>query len=201
MQNVQPCFRRPPMTVFRWLAAWFLALSVTAVTEARAADPAIHVRSADVYATAEGYALDAAFQVELGETLEEALHRGLTLHFVTEFQLLYERWYLFGLWNKTISSFDLRYRLAFNALTRQYRVTTGALTQNVETLQEAIALMARIRNRQVASRDELEPGTVYLAQLRLRLDSSQLPKPFQLSSIGSKSWNVSSDWYRWTVRP
>jgi hypothetical protein len=75
------------------------------------------------------------------------------------------------------------------------------LTQNVETLQEAIALMARIRNRQVASRDELEPGTAYLAQLRLRLDSSQLPKPFQLSSIGSKSWNVSSDWYRWTVRP
>jgi len=189
------------MTLFRRLAAWLLSVSLALAGDARAADPAIHVRSADVYASAEGYSLDAAFQVELGETLEEALHRGLTLHFVTEFQLLYERWYLFGLWNKNISSFDLRYRLAFNALTRQYRVTTGALTQNVETLQEAIALMARIRNRQVASRDELEPGVVYLAQLRLRLDSSQLPKPFQLSSIGSKSWNVSSDWYRWTVRP
>ena len=187
--------------MFRWLASCLLALALASTGNAGPVDPAIHVRSADVYVSGEGYALDAAFQVELGETLEEALHRGLTLHFVTEFQLLFERWYLFGLWNKNISSLDLRYRLAFNALTRQYRVTTGALTRNVETLQEAIALMARVRNRQVASRDELEAGVVYLAQLRLRLDSSQLPKPFQLSSIGSKSWNVSSDWYRWTVRP
>ena len=145
--------------------------------------------------------LDAAFQIELGETLEEALHRGLTLHFVTEFEVLYERWYLLNLWNKSVASFEQRYRLSFNALTRQYRFTSGSLTRNVESLAEALNMMARIKARPIASKEDIEPGVAYVAQLRLRLDSSQLPKPFQLSSIGSKSWNVSSDWYRWTFRP
>jgi hypothetical protein len=35
----------------------------------------------------------------------------------------------------------------------------------------------------------------------MRLDSSQLPRPFQISAVGSREWSVSSDWYRWAVSP
>jgi len=177
-----------------------LIIAIT-VAPARAAEPAIHVRSADVTVTADGAVLDANFQIDLGDTLEEALSKGLSLHFVAEFELIYERWYLLNLWNRTIASVELRYRLNYNALTRQYRLTVGSLTQNVESLADAIQMMARIRNQVIASRDDLKPGQDYTAQLRLRIDPKQLPKPFQISSIGSRSWNVSSEWYRWTVRP
>ena len=145
--------------------------------------------------------LDATFQIDLGPTLEEALTRGVTLHFVTEFELLYERWYFLNLWNKTISTVEQRYRLNYNALTRHYRLSTGALTLSLETLHEALALMGRLRGQQIATRDQLDPSLVYTAQIRLRIDTAQLPKPFQISSIGSKTWNLSSDWYRWTVKP
>lgn len=176
-----------------------LLLSMGAAT-ARA-DAAIHVRSAEVSAANDGLRLDATFQIELGPTLEEALSKGLSLHFVADFDLVYERWYLLNLWNRTIASFEQRYRLSFNTLTRQYRLTVGSLTQNVETLDEALAIMSHIRGRLVAAPDDYRKGEAYAAQIRLRLDPTQLPKPFQISSLGSRSWNLSSDWYRWTVRP
>ena len=39
------------------------------------------------------------------------------------------------------------------------------------------------------------------AALRLRLDSTQLPRAFQVSAVGSRDWIISSDWHRWTVSP
>ena len=32
------------------------------------------------------------------------------------------------------------------------------------------------------------------AQVRMRLDVSQLPKPFQVNAITSREWNLASDW-------
>lgn len=167
----------------------------------RANDPAINVRSAELTVSQDGYYLDANFDIELGDTLEQALEKGVALNFVLEFDLIYERWYLLNLWNKTVAEFQQRYRLTYNALTRQYRVAAGALTQNVDTQREALAIMAQVRNRFIASRDQLEPGRVYTAALRLQLDKSQLPKAFQVDALGEKGWSLSSDWYRWTVRP
>lgn len=197
MASFSHCWKGPGFRSLAVLfAAWLLFIPVGFASE-----PAIHVRSADITTTAEGAVLDANFQIDLGDTLEEALAKGLSLHFIAEFDLIYERWYLLNLWNQNIASFEQRYRLNYNALTRQYRLTIGALTQNVETLQDALQIMAKIRNQVIAGRDDLKAGQVYTAQLRLRLDPKQLPKPFQISSIGSKSWNLSSDWYRWTVKP
>ena len=47
----------------------------------------------------------------------------------------------------------------------------------------------------------IEPGVVYIAGVRRRLDTGKLPKPLQLDAIGSRDWNLSSDWYRWTFKP
>ncbi len=170
-------------------------------TPLRANDPAINVRSAELLSSQDGYYLDASFEIELGATLEEALTKGVALNFVLDFELVYERWYLLNLWNKTVADFRQRYRLTYNALTRQYRVAAGALTQNVDTLREALAVMGQVRNRFIASRDDIDPESVYTAELRLQLDKSQLPKAFQVNALGSKGWSLSSDWYRWTVRP
>jgi hypothetical protein len=94
---------------------------------------------------------------------------------------------------------EQQYRLSYNALTRQYRLSVGGLHQNLDTLDEALALLGRLRPRLVAPTDVLEAGTVYDAAIRMRLDLSQLPKPFQINALGSRDWNLSSEWYRWTV--
>jgi hypothetical protein len=194
---------RPIVDPRRWVAivAALLVLLVSGPGALHAGEPAINVRSAEITSSADGYYLDASFELELGDTLEEALLKGVALNFLVDFELIYERWYLLNLWNRTVSEFAQRYRLTYNSLTRQYRVAAGALTQNVDTLREALAVMGQIRNRFIVPRDELDVEKVYSAQLRLRLDTSQLPKAFQVNALGSKGWNLSSDWYRWTVRP
>jgi hypothetical protein len=183
------------------MAATLLGLLLFWSGPLRASDPAINVRSAELTMSQDGYYLDANFEIELGDTLEQALEKGVALNFVLEFDLIYERWYLLNLWNKTVADFEQRYRLTYNALTRQYRVAAGALTQNVDTLPEALSMLTQVRNRFVASRDDVEPGRVYTAALRLQLDKAQLPKAFQIDALGAKGWSLSSDWYRWTVRP
>jgi hypothetical protein len=41
----------------------------------------------------------------------------------------------------------------------------------------------------------------YQAAVRIRLDTNQLAKPFQVNAINSKSWNLQSDWYRFEFVP
>ena len=40
----------------------------------------------------------------------------------------------------------------------------------------------------------------YEAALRMRLDTSMLPKPFQLSALTSRELHLESPWTRFTVR-
>jgi len=34
----------------------------------------------------------------------------------------------------------------------------------------------------------------------MRLDVTQLPKPFQVNALTSREWNLASEWRRWPLR-
>ncbi len=167
---------------------------------ALAATEGIHVKSAELSLHGGEYYLETNFEVGLTPTLEDALNKGLPLHFVAEFELIYPRWYTAYLWNKSVAELEQRYRLSYNALTRQYRLSFGALHQNFDTLNDALALLGRLRRRFVVDADALDEGKVYEAAIRMRLDISQLPKPFQINALASRDWNLSSEWFRWTLK-
>jgi len=161
----------------------------------------IHIKSAELAPAEAAYALDANYEIALSHTLEEALLRGVPLHFVIDFELTQPRGWTFGLWNRTVAGFRQQHRLSYNALTRQYRVSFGNLHQNFDTLDEALAVIGRVREKVVAQKEDIDLEAIYTAAVRLRLDTSLLPKPLQINALGSRDWNLSSDWYRWTFRP
>ena len=159
----------------------------------------IPARSAELRPEEEHYVLDADFDLTLNPTLEEALVRGVPLYFVVEFDLWRPRLLWF---DDLIASHSIAYRISYNALTRQYRLSSGgAFYQNLATLDEAQRLIGRVRGRNVVDKSVLFKGARYDAQVRLRLDTTQLPKPFQISALTSRDWNLQSDWYRWTFVP
>jgi hypothetical protein len=162
-----------------------------------AASPGIEVRNATVAIADDAYVLDAQFEIGLTPALEEVLSKGVPLYFLLEFELIRPRWYWF---NDRVVHLQQSYRLSYNALTRQYRLGIGNLYQNFPSLAEALEVMSRVRRRQDIEPGTLSRNTTYLAALRFRLDTSQLPKPFQLNAVGSRDWYVGSDWYRWTVQ-
>ena len=158
----------------------------------------IEVRQATLAAGDSGYSLEADFGISLTRTLEEAVNKGVPLHFVLEFELVRPRWYWF---NERIAGSQHQFLLSYNSLTQQYRAGVGTLYENFPTLAQALAFVSKVRVGDVAPTDALSKGTSYAAAVRLRLDRTQLPRSFQVSAVGSREWSVSSDWYRWTVTP
>ena len=180
----------------RFAALAALLLGTAAAAPARA--DGIEVRKAALVAAEDGYFLEAEFDIALTHTLEEALNKGVPLYFTFEFELIRPRWYWL---NEKLVSKRQQYRLGYNALTRQYRVGIGTLYQNFGSLPEALAFLSRVRLRDIVETGALAKGNRYTAALRMRLDSSQLPRPFQISAVGSREWSVGSDWHRWAVLP
>ena len=135
--------------------------------------------------------LNATFEFELPQALEEAVQKGIALYFNIEFELFRKRWYWF---DRRVASSTLTYRLSYSPLTRQYRLARGGLSQSFESLDEALALLKSVRNWKVAEKSVLSPRDEYTAQVRMRLDVTQLPKPFQVNAITSREWTLTSDW-------
>jgi hypothetical protein len=179
-----------------------LAVLLVLLFGAFAAPPAraegIEVKQAALVSAEDGTYLEAEFEITLTPVLEDALSKGVPLYFLVEFQLTRPRWYWF---NEKLADVKQSYRLSYNALTRQYRVAVGTLYQNFASLAEALVFMSRVRLRDIVQPGALAKGSSYAAETRMRLDNSQLPRPFQVSAVGSREWSVSSDWHRWTVTP
>ena len=175
-----------------------LALLCLALGFALSARADIEVKRASLALAEDGYVLEADFSIALTPPLEDVLSKGVSLYFLLEFELIRPRWYWF---NEKIVESQHRYRLSYNALTRQYRVGTGSLYQNFATLADALEVLSRVRRHTELGPGTLRKDTTYVAGVRMRLDTSQLPKPFNLTALGSREWNIASDWYRWTVTP
>jgi hypothetical protein len=158
----------------------------------------IPVKSADLRPEDESYALDAQFDVVFNATLEEALQKGVSLSFVLEFELSRPRWYWL---DEKVVAQSIQYRISYSPLTQQYRVTTGLLSQQLASLEEVEHLLSRVASRPVVAADALRKGERYEAAVRLRLDVTQLPKPFQVNALAAREWSLQSEWYRWSFTP
>ena len=142
--------------------------------------------------------LNAAFQIELSPGLEDAIQKGLVLHFQTEFELTRSRWY----WFDERPVLALRQtRLSYQPLTKQFRIASGGLTFTAQTLAEALQVVGSIGGWRVMDGSGIDPSKPYSAALRMSLDLSKLPKPFQVNALNNKTWNVASDWTRFTFTP
>ncbi len=180
------------MQAFALVAAW---LAVLVISPAYADD--IEVRDAQLRATEEGLVLDADFDFELSPRLADVVANGVPLYFRVDFELTRRRWYWF---DESAASRRLQLRLSYHALSRQYRLSTGLLQQSFATLDEALNVLKRIRNWLVVDRTVTFDEADYDAAVRMRLDPTLLPKPFQLSALTSRDLQLDSPWKRFTVR-
>lgn len=173
---------------------WSLLLSALVAGPARADESA--VTSASLRVVEQGIVLDADFEFELTPRLNEVLTNGVPLYFVVEFELGRKRWYWL---DEKAASRKLEMRLSYHPLSRQYRLATGPLQQNFSSLQEALNVMRHVRGWLVVDRTESFSNSDYEAAVRLRLDTTLLPKPFQFSALTSRDLHLETAWKRFTV--
>ncbi len=179
-----------------FLRGLLAVLALGAAVAARADE--IEVADAHLATTEEGVVLAADFSFDLNPRLAEVVTNGVPLYFVVEFELTRPRWYWF---DEKAAAKRIQLRLSYHALSRHYRLSTGVLQRNYATLDEALNVLRRVRNWMVVDRSVGLADANYEAAVRMRLDVTLLPKPFQLSAITSRELNLESPWKRFAFRP
>ena len=180
-----------------WVALVALLLSILLVSPAWAREP--EVRLQELRRVADGVQLSVRLTLEPSPVVEDALLKGVPVYFVWQADVVRERWY----WtDKRISSASRTLRLAYQPLTRRWRVSLStdgaasaagmqyALHQNFDSLNEALTGISRLANWQVTEPGRLEEGVKYIAQWRFQLDLSLLPRPFQIGVANQPGWEV-----------
>jgi Domain of unknown function (DUF4390) len=178
----------------RWvLGAWLVVASsawgqtaVAELTELRA-----ERRDTALY-------LSAQLKLELGAAVEDALVKGLAVHFVAEAEVMRDRWYWY---DRKLGMATRYYRLVYQPLTRRWRLNVssepisgaglaGSISQNFETLPEALDVIRRQSGWKVAEMSDIDPEARQYIAYRFRLDMSQLPRPFQIAAGNQAEWNL-----------
>jgi hypothetical protein len=193
-----PAERRWPARLAALLVlvvAWSLWLAGSARAESRpAAITQLRLEQAD-----DGVYLTAQVQFELAPVVEEVLEKGIAIYFVAEAELYRERWY----WTDLKVAQAARYmRLAYQPLTRRWRLNVSpvpitnsgfgvSLNQNFDTLADALEVISRIGRLRLGEVAEIGDDPSHAVSFRFRLDTSQLPRPFQIGAVGQSDWNIS----------
>lgn len=143
------------------------------------------------------YALNADVDIDFDDAIEEAVNKGVALHFLIEFQVVKPWKYWF---DDEIVTTSNSVSLSYHALSRQYLVNHGLHQKSFETLYEAKDALLEINNWKVLDKSLIEKGEVYNAALLIRLDQTKLPKAIQVDAIGSDKWNLTSQKYEWSLK-
>jgi hypothetical protein len=158
----------------------------------------VRLKSADLERTDSDWLLSATFQIELTPGLEDAVQKGVVLYFQTEFDLTRSRWYWFD--EKPVLA-QRSIRLSYQPMTQQYRIASEGFTFSARTMFEALQTVGSIGGWKVIDINQIDLSKSYTAALRMTLDLSKLPKPFQVNALNNRDWNVTSDWVRFPFLP
>jgi hypothetical protein len=158
----------------------------------------IKLKTADLERVDNDWLLNATFKIELTPGLEDAVQKGVVLYFQTEFDLTRSRWYWF---DEKPAVAQRSTRLSYQPMTQQYRIASEGFTFSAKTLFEALQTVGSVGGWRVIDGDQIDVNKSYTAALRMTLDLSKLPKPFQVNALNNRDWNVTSDWMRFPFLP
>jgi hypothetical protein len=171
------------LTWARVWAAWGLCVLMLAVSPGVRAEPLV-LDSFELTRSDEGLMLSFSARFELTRVVEDALQKGVPLFFVAQAEVYRSRWY----WrDKEVNSVTRTWRLAYQPLTRKYRVTFGGLSQNYDNLSDAMVAVSRTANWKLADASMLDDGSHYV-EFSYQLDTTQMPRPMQIGIGGQSDW-------------
>lgn len=148
--------------------------------------------------SSEGLVLFATVHLALPAAVEDALSKGVAMVFLAEADLVRHRWY----WSdQKVATAQRHMRLAFHPLTRRWRlnIASGPLSSNslgltlnlnFDSLDEAMSSMQRISGWKIADASVIDNDATHKVEFRFSLDTSQLPRPFQIGAFGQSDWKV-----------
>ena len=182
----------PPGAMFaRWRRLWsswlaaFLLLGAATCWGLLGQTP--ELSNFQVTRNEEGLLLDVAVRFDLPHPVDDALHKGVPLYFVADASLYHNRRY----WrDRRVASATRTWRLSYQPLTRNYRVSFGGLSQSFDNLNEAVTTVSRIGRWKLAEPGQISDSEALYVEFSYKLDTSMLPRAMQIGIGGQPDWNL-----------
>lgn len=163
-----------------------MCVLLLAVASPGARAEAIDLDGFELVRNEEGLLLSFVARFQLAPAVEDALQKGVPLFFEARAEVFRDRWY----WrDKQVSSVTRTWRLAYQPLTRKYRVTFGGLIQHYDSLPDALVAVSRTANWKLAEASQLDDGRHYV-EFSYQLDTTQMPRPMQIGIGGQSDWTL-----------
>ena len=146
----------------------------------------------------DGVVLSATVDFELSAAVEDALHKGVAMVFFAEATVYRQRWYWMS---KKVANVQRHMRLTYQPLTRRWRLNVTsdvvataamALNQSFDSLPDALAAVQRISRWKIANMSDIDLTQAHTVEFDFSLDVSQLPRPFQIGTLGQSDWTVAA---------
>ena len=168
------------------------------VVVARAQSPFAEISHVKFERVEDSLFLSATVDFELSGAVEDALRKGVAMVFFAEATVYRQRWYWMS---KRVANAQRHMRLTYQPLTRRWRlnitsdaVATAAmaLNQSFESLPDALAVIQRLSRWKIVNFSEIDLAQSHTVELSFSLDVSQLPRPFQIGTIGQSDWTIAA---------
>jgi len=183
-----------------FVCSWFGALALVPAAAQSPVNSPVEVTELRMERADGALLLQSSLRLDLSSTVEDALQKGMPIYFVTEVELMRDRWYWY---DKKVGAVARHYRLAYQPLTRKWRLNVSrdpigavglasSLSQTFETLPEAMSAIRRTVNWKLADISDIDVDNKYTLSFKFRLDVSQLPRPFQMTAGSQAEWNLSA---------
>lgn len=140
----------------------------------------------DAQRSERGVLVNFETRFDLPAGVEDALQRGVALHFLAEAVLMRSRWY----WrDKELARATRTWRIAYQPLTFSYKVSQGGLSQTYRSLGEALRALQRFSQWRIADQVSADEDRCYV-EFTYKLDTEQLPRPLQIGIGSQPEWTL-----------
>ena len=181
-----------------WLQACVLVWACVLGTASAWAQNQVAIASFQTERNEDVYQISAQFDVELSNTVQEALLKGIPVYFVVDTKVYRDRWY----WSdKLVAAAQRHIRISYQPLTRRWRMQVASqpivqnglgvsLMQTYDSLEEVMVNLRRLNRWKFADAVQIETGAGHRLEFAFYLDLSQLPRPLQMGAAGQSEWEL-----------
>lgn len=156
------------------------------------------VRSAATRLVGGVHILDARLQLVLSNEALEALSSGVALRINLQMEVIRERrFYL----DANDAELTIRYELEYRPLSQRYLVRnlSSGDQDSFATLYSALNNLGRVQGLPVIDDALLEADKNYRVRLRALLSTRQYPAPLRLLFFWRDQWQLTSEWFEWSL--
>lgn len=156
------------------------------------------VRSASTTVNEGVVYLDARLQLVLSDDALAALDNGVPLTIELRLEVVRERRFLP---DPADAELVLRYQLEYRPLSQRYivRNLNSGDQDSFATLYSALNNLGRIQDLPVLDLSILDPDARYRMRLQAQLSTQQYPAPLRLLFFWRDDWQLTSEWYEWSL--